>query len=309
MPRSNVIIFEKIAEINGFPEGPVAMDDGSVIFVDIKQQTLSRLKLGQNPELLAKLPGGPNGVAIGPDGAAYVCNNGGVYSFNSFNGVTVPGRVPKGFSGGWIERVDLKTGRVTRLYDDCGDRKLIAPNDLVFDREGGFWFTDTGYQDDNLIHKGGVYYAKIDGSSITRKADIQTPNGIGLSPDGQTVYVADTIFGRLWALDLQNGNDVKPGPSPVMPGRVIATLPGFQWVDSLKVEASGKICVGTIFSGCISVFSLDGTVEQVAVEDIFTTNLCFGGADMQDVYVTASSKGHLLKGRWPRAGQKLAFHA
>lgn len=309
MSGSNTIIFETVAKIDGFPEGPVAMDDGSVIFVDIKQQTLSRVKSGQRPELLARLPGGPNGVAIGPDGAAYVCNNGGVYSFSSSDGATVPGPAPNGFSGGWIERVDLKTGCVTRLYEVCGDRKLLAPNDLVFDRDGGFWFTDTGYQDKTLIHKGGVYYAKIDGSFITRKADIQTPNGIGLSPDGQTVYVADTVFGRLWALDLQNSNDLKPGPSQVMPGRVIATLPHFQWVDSLKVEASGKICVGTIFSGCISVFSLDGTVEQVAVNDMFTTNLCFGGADMRDVYVTASSKGHLLKGRWPRAGLKLAFHA
>ena len=303
-----MISFDTFAVGIGFPEGPVAMNDGSVLFVDIQKQTLSRVWPGQKPELLTRLPGGPNGVAIGPDGAAYVCNNGGVYSFKSYGGKTIPGPAPIGFLGGWIERVDLATGGVTRLYDTCGSRKLIAPNDIVFDMAGGFWFTDTGYQDDCLIHKGGVYYAKIDGSSITRKADIQTPNGIGLSPDGQTVYVADTIFGRLWALDLQNDNEVKSGPLPVMTGRVVATLPGFQWVDSLKVEASGQICVGTIFTGGISVFSLNGTFEHVVVDDIFTTNLCFGGADMQDVYVTASSTGRLLKGRWPRAGHKLAFN-
>ena len=134
------------------------------------------------------------------------------------------------------------------------------------------------------------------------------PNGVGLSPDGTTVYVSDTLFGRLWALDLDAGNNVKPGPVPqVMPGRVIGTLPGFQWVDSLKVEAGGRVCVGTLFTGGVTVFSPDGTTEHVPVDDLFTTNLCFGGADMQDVFITASSTGRLLKGRWPRPGLRLAF--
>jgi len=301
--------FEIFAEGLGFPEGPVAMPDGAVLFVDIEGQTLSRVRPGETPVVVAKLPGGPNGVAIGPDGAAYVCNNGGVYTWVPFGpGVTVPGPVPANFRGGCIQRVDLTTGAVTVLYESCGGVKLLAPDDIVFDKAGGFWFTDTGYQDATAIHKGGVYYAKIDGSSIIRKADIQMPNGIGLSPDGTIVYVSDTMAGRLWALDLDGENNVKPGPIPgVMPGRVIGTLPGFQWVDSLKVEADGRICVGTIFTGGITVFSPDGKTEHVAVDDMFTTNLCFGGADMRDVFITSSSKGRLLKARWPRPGLKLAF--
>lgn len=305
-------MFETIAKGLGFPEGPVAMADGSVLFVEIDNQTLSRVRPGQKPEVIAQLHGGPNGVAIGPDGAAYVCNNGGVYTFEQLGpGVRVPGPPPEGFDGGSIERVDLKTGEVRRLYDTCDGHRLLAPDDLVFDKNGGFWFTDSGYQDASAIHKGGVYYATIDGRSIQKKAAIPTPNGVGLSPDGTTVYVSDTMFGRLWALDLDAANNVKPGPlAQVMPGRVIATLPGFQWVDSLKVEASGRICVGTLFTGGVTIFSPDGApAEHVPVDDIFTTNLCFGGADMQDVFITASSSGRLLKGRWPRPGLRLAYNA
>ncbi len=306
----------------GFPEGPVAMADGSVLFVDIKDQALLRLGRDGKIEIVAEIPGGPNGVAIGPDGAAYVCNNGGVYRFVAAGpgGSTIPNPNPSGFQGGSIQRVDLETGKVTDLYWHYNGKSLLAPDDIVFDKSGGFWFTETGIQDDETTRNGAVYYAKIDGSFLKRVVTIPMPNGIGLSPNGKTVYVSDTIFGRLWALDIiDSGKDepgpvqVAPGQFPVMPGRIIETLPKFQWLDSLKVEASGNICVGTIFTGGITVFSPDDlgptesrVVEHYAVDDLFTTNLCFGGKDMTDVWITASSTGRILKASWPRPGLRLA---
>lgn len=303
----------EVASGVGFPEGPVAMNDGTLIFVDIEGETLSRLGVDGTVSVIASLPGGPNGVAIGPDGAAYVCNNGAAYGFEQmpYDGatITVPSPARPHFTGGCIQRVDLATGDVKQLYDSCDGTRLLAPDDIVFDAQGGFWFTETGIQDEHTLQKGGVYYATIDGKSITKVATIDMANGVGLSPDGKVVYVSDTIFGRLWALDINGTGKAAPGPLPGMPGRVIQTLPGYQWLDSLKVEAGGKICVGTIFNGGITVFDPEGTTEHVAVPDLFTTNLCFGGDDMRDVWITASTTGKIYKARWPRAGLKLAFTA
>jgi len=123
----------------GFPEGPVAMNDGSVLFVDIKEQILARLSADGEVSNVAEIPGGPNGVAIGPDGAAYVCNNGGVYSFVPFgpDNIIVPAPIRPNYRGGSVHRVDLKTGAVAQLFDSYQGKRLIAPDDLVFDKSGG----------------------------------------------------------------------------------------------------------------------------------------------------------------------------
>jgi len=145
------IALEEMCSGLGFPEGPVAMDDGSVLFVDIKEETLVRLGTDGKTTTVAKIPGGPNGVAIGPDGAAYVCNNGGVYSFVPYEHegveITVPAPIRPNYEGGSVHRVDLESGVVTQLFDSYEGKRLIAPDDIVFDTSGGFWFTDTGIEE------------------------------------------------------------------------------------------------------------------------------------------------------------------
>jgi gluconolactonase len=299
---------EMVTEGLGFPEGPVAMTDGSVLLVEMAKQTLSRVTADGRIEVVVNLGGGPNGAAVGPDGAIYICNNGGSYTFVQQDGLTIPGDRPEGHRGGSIQRVDLASGKVTTLYDRCNGVPLLAPNDLVFDKAGGFWFTDSGTQDSEGTRHGALLYATIDGGSIVRAARLPTPNGVGLSPDGCAAYVADTLTGRLWVLDVFGPGKVGPGPLPIMPGRVVQTLPGFQLLDSLAVEASGRVCVATIINGGITVFTTDGETEHLAVPDLIVTNICFGGEDLQDAWITASGTGKLYKTRWPRPGLKLAFN-
>ncbi len=300
---------ELVTEGLRFPEGPVAMSDGSVILTEIEGGVLTRVAPDGTKSTVAETGGGPNGAAIGPDGAIWVTNNGASFIFLKQNGLNIPGPTPPEHTGGSIQRVDIATGKVETIYDSCDGKRLHGPNDLVFDKQGGFWFTDHGCGTDEGRKFGALYYAKTDGSKIIRVRDhMISPNGVGLSPDEKVVYMADTQLGRLWAFDLAAPGELAPQEG-FAPGRVICNLPGYQLLDSLAVEASGKVCVATIINGGVTAFDPDGTTEHFAFPDLVTTNICFGGADMRDAWVTCSSTGKLFKCRWPRPGLKLNFNA
>ena len=132
-----------------FPEGPIAMKDGSVILVEIERQTISRVAPDGTVSVVAKTGGGPNGLAIGPDGAIYVCNNGG-FQWSEETGFLRPVLPALDYKGGRIERVDPASGELRVLYDRCGDFRLNGPNDIVFDTNGGFYFSDLGKSRERL---------------------------------------------------------------------------------------------------------------------------------------------------------------
>ena len=292
-----------------FPEGPIAMADGSVIVTEIAGGVLTRVSPDGTKSLVADCGGGPNGAAIGPDGAIWVTNNGGSFTWLKQNGLTIPGATPPSHTGGSLQRVDLATGNVETIYEACDGRRLAGPNDLVFDKQGGVWFTDHGCGTPDGRKHGALYYAKTDGSKIVRARDhLISPNGVGLSPDEMVVYMADTQLGRLWAFDVAAPGELAP-PAGFAPGRVVCNLPGFQLLDSLAIEAGGKVCVATIINGGVTAFDPAGGTEHFAFPDMVTTNICFGGPDMRDAWVTGSSTGKLYKCRWPRPGLRLNFNA
>jgi gluconolactonase len=302
--------FELVAEGLQFPEGPIAMADGSVVLVEIQRRTLSRVSATGGRETIADLGGGPNGAAIGPDGAVYVCNNGGMSFVTREDGSTAPHGVPDDYKTGSIQRVDLKTGHFQTLYVECDGVQLNGPNDIVFDADGGFWFTDLGKVRPDKLDQGALYYARADGSKIVKaRSSLLTPNGVGLSPDDRIVWVAETYTSRVWGFDIAGPGEIRLADDPWTPGRVLGPLPGYQLLDSLAVEAGGKICAATIVNGGVTAFDPDGTVEHFPTPDPLTTNICFGGADMRDAWITASGTGKLLKTRWPRPGLRLHYNA
>jgi len=297
--------FEVLAEGLQFPEGPIAMPDGSIVLVEIARGTLSRVWNGRT-EVIADLGGGPNGAAIGPDGAAYVCNNGG-FEWRQVSGFLVPARAAADYTTGRIERVDLATGRFERIYEAFNGERLGGPNDIVFDRTGGFWFTDLGKSFARQRDHSSLFYARPDGSHLHRAVHPAVSlNGVGLSPDEKVVYCNDTETQKLWAFDIAETGKLAPFTFGRR-GRVVGTLPGHQLLDSLAVEANGNVCSATLFNGGITVFEPDGAFEHIPFPDPMTTNICFGGADMCDAYITLSGTGKLVKARWPRPGLKLNF--
>ena len=288
-----------------FPEGPIAMPDGSIIVVEIARGTLSRVDPNGSIDVIADLGGGPNGAAIGPDGACYVCNNGGFIWHKSGSGLLFPGHQPENYSGGRIERVDLTTGEVSVVYTECEDHELRGPNDIVFDAQGGFWFTDHGKTRGRDRDRTGVYYGTVDGKNIVEAIfPMEAPNGIGLSPDETTLYVAETPTGRLWAYPLLEPGQIDQNERPVM----MAQLPDYHMFDSLAVDAEGNICVATLITGGITIHSPDGAdAHIIPMPDVLTTNICFGGENLKTAFITLSTTGKLVSCDWETPGLALNF--
>jgi gluconolactonase len=292
-----------------FPEGPIAMEDGTLLCVELGRRSVDRVHPDGRVEVVSENGGSPNGIAMGPDGAVYVCNSGG-WDFIEVMGFTITGpHQPADYSGGRIERVDLATGEVTVLYRECDGHPLMGPNDVVFDMAGGMWFTDHGKVRERDLDHGGVYYAQPDGSSIREVIyPLEAPNGIGLSPDGTKLYVAETHTGRLWAWNVTAPGEVERGGLLGHGGALLAGLPGLQLFDSLAVDGGGNVVVGTLVNGGLTIVSPDGaSIDHLPLPDFMITNVCFGGVDLRTAYVTCSATGTIVSLRWPRAGLKLAF--
>jgi gluconolactonase len=303
--------FEIIANGLRFPEGPVAMPDGSIILVEIAAGQITRIAADGMKSVVATPGGGPNGLAVGPDGKLYCCNNGG-FNWADAGGYLTPHGIADDYSGGRIERIDIETGTVEVLYKS-GDFgcTLRGPNDIVFDSHGGFWFTDHGKVDyakrsHDIV---GIFYAKADGSHLEEVIfPSNNPNGIGLSPDGKTLYAAETYTCRLMKFNVTSPGKVDGAAGPGGPGIPLYRPAGYKFFDSLGIEECGNICVATIGECGISVISPEGElVEFVPTPDIFTTNICWGGADRMDAYICLSGSGQLVKMRWKRAGLELQY--
>ncbi|MGA7713708.1 MAG: SMP-30/gluconolactonase/LRE family protein [Rhizomicrobium sp.] len=293
-----------------FPEGPVAMADGSIILVEIAAGGVTRVKPDGTTQTVATPGGGPNGLAIGPDGALYVCNNGGSFSFSEQGGMLFPGNTPPEHKGGRIERIDIASGKVETLYSECDGERLIAPNDIVFDSTGGFWFTD--YGSNTAVHRthGALLYARADGSKIQRVLrELTSPNGVGLSPDGMHVYYAETLTARLWELPL-SAPGISAMPQAFVPANCVGVFPGLSYFDSLGVQEDGGVCVATILAGGISTFWPGASkFEHTPLPDLVVTNICWGGPERKTAFVTMSATGKLAALEWRSPGLKLAYEA
>ena len=288
-----------------FPEGPIAMPDGSVILVEIMRGTLSRVMPDGEIQVVADPGGGPNGAAIGPDGHCYICNNGGFEWSRSSRGLIFPGNQASDYTTGRIEKINVETGVVEKLYTDCDGEPLKGPNDIVFDKEGGFWFTDHGKNRARDRDRTGVYYATVDGQHIVEAIfPMEAPNGIGLSPDENTLYVAETPTGRLWAYALAAPGEIDRSQRPFM----MAQIPDHHMFDSLAVDAEGNVCVATLINGGITIHSADGEfAKHISMPDALTTNICFGGEGLKTAYITLSTTGKLVSCEWETPGLALNF--
>jgi gluconolactonase len=330
MPRFDESPFTVVASGLGYPEGPIYRADGSVLLVEIKAGTLTRILPDGTRQVVAILGGGPNGAAIGPDGAVYVCNCGG-FLFETIGGVEVGVATAPDYKGGSIQRV-APDGTVTTLYTKFTAKNpmtgaletlpLRGPDDLVFDATGCFWFTDWGKAETRTRDVTGVYYAKPDGTSIREVLfPLNAPNGIALSPDGKRLYVAETYTRRVLYWELSAPGTLARNPQTLDGSFLLtAAIPGQGTLDSMKVDEEGNVYVATmlpnglspLWNGGITVISPAGEILQFieiaagAVEPL-PSNVCFGGPDRRTLYVTLGGSGRLASLRVRVPGLAPAF--
>ena len=298
------------------PESPKPQADGSVILVEMTRGTLSRVSPdGNTISVIANLGGSPNGVAIGPGGDAYVCNDGGLI-FKPVGDVRVMvGAVPNAV--GSIQRVNVKTGAFTTLYATYEGAPLMACNDVVFDKRGGFWFTATGQPKPDGSPAGAIFWATTDGKTLKRVAWNSSANGIALSPDGNTLLSCGGGPGCLQTFKVTGPGQLAQGADGEPVRRQVFDSAGANGFDSLCVDSAGNAVVGTLQrgdvatlprEGCITVIAPDGTlVERVPMPDRFVTNIGFGGPGLKTAYASLTTTGQLAAVDWPVPGLKLAY--
>lgn len=282
-----------------FPEGPVCDRDGNLYLVEIRGGRVRKIAPNGTMTVFATPGGGPNGAAIGPDSALYITNNGG---FSWHDGLPIGPALD--YETGRIERIAVD-GRVERIYTDCDNIPLSAPNDLVFDAGGNFYFTDPIHRNPQMREpltvptkrQGSVFYASPDGRCIRRVAtNLQHPNGIGLTPDGKTLLVAETFAASLSAFPIL-------APGELGERRPFATLPAGFYPDGFCVDEEGYVLACGVLGGGIVVFDPKGTqVELIPCTDRVVTNVAFGGPNYSTLYITESGLGRVVTRAWSRRG-------
>jgi len=323
-----------------YPEGPVACDDGSVLLVEVKGGTLTRVKPGGATERVATLGGSPNGAARGPEGKIYVTNSGGFVWIPippgpvSDQTVWVTGPQPPDYRGGQVQRVAVETGAVETLLTtfettDPITKKpatlpLRGPDDLVFDAHGGFWFTDWGKTRMRDRDVTGVYYVAPDGAKAEEMLfPLNAPNGIALSPGGDRLYVAETYTRRVlyWELDPGGPGVIRRNPRTMGGSHLLtAAIPGQGILDSMAVDEQGNVYAVTMLprgddptaNGGVTVVSPKGEILQFLEIEVgrpvpLPSNICFGGADRRTAYITCGGSGLLVSVRTSVPGLKLNF--
>ena len=246
----------------GFCEGPAADAEGNVYFSDGKENSIHLYRPGQEVQRFVEHSTDANGMMFNAQGELVVCE-GAAYRVVAFD-------------------VETKNRRV---LVGAGPRRFNEPNDLSIDRQGGFYFTDPNYRHrgQEKLKKEDVYYVSADGR-VTKVSDVcLKPNGILLTPDGKTLYLADCSAKRIYKYDV------------VGPGKLSGQT---RWIeleghpDGMTLDAEGNLYIACGGKG-IQVYSPEG--EKLGAIDAGygvpgSSNCVFGGPDFSQLFITSGSR-------------------
>jgi gluconolactonase len=264
--------FEKVADGFVFTEGPLWHPDGFFYFVDVRSNVLYRITLGHAHQEVRKTIGG-NGTTFDLQGRLILCEG----------------------DGRRVTRTGLD-GTVTTLIDRFEGKKLNRPNDVICAADGAILFTDPSLRvpfAEREVEHAAVYRIAPDGS-VSMVAAFEYPNGLVLSPDERTLYVANTRWTKyIHAIELNAAGEM-------VRRRIFADMSsdGTNGVpDGMKVDATGRVfCTGT---GGVWVFEPNGTRIGIIETPEVCANIAFGGPDLRTLLFTASTSVYTLRVRTP----------
>ena len=259
-----------------FTEGPVGTYDGGLFFSDIGSKTIYHM----DPEGKITIA---RGNTLGANGLALNASE--LYAAEG--------------SGKLISRGN-QNGRVATVLESTDAQPLGAPNDIIFDSRGGFYFTDPGAapllpRDPN--RHGKVYYVASSGGREPLLVDdkIAFPNGLTLTPDGKLLLVDDTIGDTVWAFDLQPKKNKKGQTSVTR--TAFAKIPeltdGVSLADGMAVDREGRVYVTT--GAGVQIFDRKGKFLGVIKVPRSPSNCAFSGPDKHTLYITARQGLYKLK--------------
>jgi gluconolactonase len=244
---------ETVVEGFQFTEGPVWLPSGELIFSDIPADTIYRA----DKSVFRKPSGKSNGLTLDREGRLIACEH-------------------------WNRRVTRteKDGIITVLADRYDGKRFNSPNDAVVRSDGTIFFTDPPYGLEDRpaeLTYSGVYAIRPGGEVVFLAQDFKKPNGIGLSPDEKTLYVADTEGGHIRAFGVAEDGALSNG-------RVLGEIPN---PDGMAVDRSGNVwCTG---SDGVRVFSPEGNLLTTVKLPQGPANCTFGGEDGKTLFVTAQT--------------------
>ncbi|MDQ4038056.1 MAG: SMP-30/gluconolactonase/LRE family protein [Actinomycetota bacterium] len=263
--------FEKVASGLIFTEGPLWHPDGFFYFVDIRGNVLCRVTPGE-PHQVVRSTNGGNGTTFDLEGRLIMCEG----------------------AGRQVTRTE-HDGTITTLVDRFEGKRLNRPNDVICKSDGTLLFTDPGLRvplEEREVDHASIYAISPTGE-VSELAPFEYPNGLALSADERTLYVANTRWTQyIHALELD-------GAGQMLRRWIFADMSaeGSGVPDGMKIDAEGRVfCTGTNGTW---VFTAEGELIGVIETPEVCANIAFGGPDLQTLLFTASTSVYTLRVRTP----------
>jgi gluconolactonase len=246
-----------------FVEGPVWVKQGYLVFSDIYNSRIMKMSAPEQSATYRSFTNAANGNSMDVQGRLYSCER----------------------DGHRVVRME-KDGSVSVVASEFEGKRLNAPNDVVVRRDGQVYFSDPASDavlDPRELGFNGVYHVTPAGK-ISLVAKMTRPNGVALTPDGKTLYVADTQQRKIMAYDL----DAQGNAS-----RERVFIDGIDGgPDGLRVAANGNLyiaCRG------IAIYTPDAKLVKMIEFPETPANCAFGDSDLRTLYVTARTSVYRVR--------------